>query len=158
MAAVVGLETVARSPERIDALLPPYRPTAHRVSAAQLEPEIPRIRYPVAVHPGNTSQSESPESIRIAAAPPKAEVPPTAKSDPAAAKDWLVDPKEWYAPDGTTGAAASDANSAGANSPGGPVGGVSDADRAKPLQKPIPNPTYNPKAKPPSASQTPPIR
>ncbi len=103
MAATIDLATVANSPERAGALLPPYRPTAHRESAAQLEPEIPRIRYPVAVHSGSTSQHESSESIRVAAVPPKAQ-------PDSAAKDWLVDPKEWYAPDEKPGAAPSNAN------------------------------------------------
>ena len=85
MAAVVDLDTVAHSPEKVDSILPPYRETAAHAPNPPLEPAVPRIRYPVHL-------SHSP---RIAT-----NTPPAGKSD------WLIDPKEWL---GTEPAPAADA-------------------------------------------------
>jgi hypothetical protein len=100
MAAVVDLQTVAHSPEKVDALLPPYRPLADRVPTTPIEPEVPRIRYPVKLEargernspPASRPQPPAPSPhLRIARA-----TPATAKS--ATTGDWLVDPNEWYTP------------------------------------------------------------
>jgi hypothetical protein len=44
LAAVIDLETVATHPEKIDAILPPYRETAAHVPNSPTEPAVPRIR------------------------------------------------------------------------------------------------------------------
>ncbi len=49
LAAVIDLETVANSPEKVDAILPPYRETADHVPNPAYEPAVPRIRYPVRI-------------------------------------------------------------------------------------------------------------
>lgn len=83
LAAVIDLQTIETSPEKIDAILPAHYETTALQSGATAEDAMPRIRYPV--HVG--ASSESPE-LRLAEAPRVA-----AKSS--ASGDWLIDPKEW---------------------------------------------------------------
>jgi cytochrome c554/c'-like protein len=71
MAAVVDLQTVAASPDRAVALLPPYRTMVEQVSAS--EPS-----------PGPARQSSPQASL---------------KGRGNGAQDWLVDPNEWYTPE-----------------------------------------------------------
>src|SRR5207244_330100 len=66
MSAVINLKTVASNPQRVDALLPPFRPTVHREPDPPTEPAIPRIRYPVAVRPGGDKLLEASDGVRIA--------------------------------------------------------------------------------------------
>lgn len=81
MAAVVDLQTVADSPQKASAILPPYRQTVDRVPNAP-PVDVPTIRYPV--------------PLRIASLPKDA----TGASAPTTSKDdWLIDPEDWFAPD-----------------------------------------------------------
>jgi hypothetical protein len=78
-AAVVSLDEVVHSPEKVNARVPPVRLTAAQVpnaSSESLQTAIPHILYP--------------KPLRIASRPE----PPTpiASTTPG---DWLVDPKEW---------------------------------------------------------------
>jgi nitrate/TMAO reductase-like tetraheme cytochrome c subunit len=90
MANVVDIQTVATSPERVDAILPPYRPTADRKADSPIEPAVPRIRYPIALRPA--------ANMRVAQAPQ------TTQGDNDVRGDWLIDPNEWYSPDEQTAA------------------------------------------------------
>jgi hypothetical protein len=101
MAAVIDLKTVSDSNTRPltpprsgegDELMPAYRQLAHRELSAQAEPAIPRIRYPVAVHPQTANSGAPDETVRVAQAPP-------AKTTAARGADWLIDPNEWYSPE-----------------------------------------------------------
>ncbi len=105
MAAIVDLQTVTDDPARVDELLPPYQPTAHRVPTPPIEPAIPRIRYPVSVGPETPRPAANADPLRVAEAPHTApgdkvtsSQPSPGASQPAAVKtdDWLIDPKEWY--------------------------------------------------------------
>jgi hypothetical protein len=89
MAAAIDLKTVAASPEKAGAILPPYRETAHRISQPQVEPAVPRIRYPVSLH--NAVSVGSPEdTLRVA------EAPSAAHGSSSDGSQWLIDPKEWF--------------------------------------------------------------
>jgi Cytochrome c554 and c-prime len=131
MATVVDLETVAQSPDEVDALLPPYRPTADRQPTRPAEAAVPRIRYPITLRPAaartqpGSSGDNTQQQLRVAANP-KASAADTPNGD------WLIDPKEWYAPDknGISNAdpSASEQASETAADPASSVGGVSDAD------------------------------
>ena len=124
MAAVIDLKTVASDPQKVDAVLPPYLQTVHRVPTTPIEPAIPRIRYPVAVHSSSDERVERDDTVRIAEAPSKPvqradqvgegavtnEPSPSLvrHSSPQASlkgrgnEEWLIDPKEWYAPEDRT--------------------------------------------------------
>jgi hypothetical protein len=127
MAAVIDLNTVARSPERVDALLPAFRPTAHRVANPPAEPAIPRIRYPVAVHPSSGQSLQQNEELRIAQAPQ------IAKSGASNSSEWLVDPNEWYTPEERPKTGSTSSSNVGgvwgADSPADKSSATSDADR-----------------------------
>src|SRR5262249_45338221 len=92
LAAVIDLQTVATSPEKIDAILPPYRELADHVPNASADAPMPRIQYPV--HVGAATSSPGPRIASNSHAAAKA-----------AAGDgqWLIDPKEWLG-SGETGA------------------------------------------------------
>src|SRR4029079_6872741 len=81
LAAVVDLQTIATSPEKVDAILPPYREMAARVPSAPTDEAVPRIQYPV--HIGSAESAK----LRVAEVPRVA-----AKSSTG---EWLIDPKEW---------------------------------------------------------------
>ncbi len=90
LAAVVDLQTIATSPEKVDAILPAYREMAAHVPNAASDETVPRIQYPVRV--GSASDAAK---LRVA------EVPHTsAKSS--AGGEWLIDPKEWLNSDKST--------------------------------------------------------
>ena len=61
LAAVIDLQTIATSPEKVDAILPPYHETAAHVPNAPSDDAVPRIRYPV--HLG--AAADAPE-VRVA--------------------------------------------------------------------------------------------
>jgi hypothetical protein len=112
LAAVIDLKTVADSPEKVDAILPPYRELADHVATTSPAPDVPRIHYPIRLQTSNpriAPGSAGGLELRIA------QVPRVASKPPAARGDWLIDPKDWLTP-----AEESPAD----------VGGVSDADKA----------------------------
>ncbi len=84
LAAVVDLQTIANSPEKVDAILPPYHETAARMPNAPSDEAVPRIYYPV--HVGGTSTASE---LRVA------EVPRVAAKTSKSSGEWLIDPKEW---------------------------------------------------------------
>jgi hypothetical protein len=84
LAAVIDLQTIATSPEKIDAILPAHYETTGPVSQASPEDAVPRIRYPV--HVGASSESLE---LRLA------EAPRVAAKASGSVGDWLIDPKEW---------------------------------------------------------------
>ncbi len=103
MAAVVDLHTVATNPAQVDALLPPYRATADRVPNTAIDPDIPRIHYPVAVRaPAPTGGAAN--NLRLAQLP-QHDATETANPDTStaesgsAADDWLINPTEWFTPE-----------------------------------------------------------
>jgi Cytochrome c554 and c-prime len=83
LAAVIDLQTVATSPEKVDAILPPYRELAEHVPDSQ-EPSVPRIRYPV-----HLGASNGTDELRVAQAPH------IATNTAPAQGEWLIDPNEW---------------------------------------------------------------
>src|SRR4051812_42981862 len=89
MAGIIDLKTVATSPAKADALVPPYRETAHRVAQPPLEPAVPRIRYPVSVQQ-RPSDAWPQETLRVA------EAPAAAKAVASDESQWLIDPNEWF--------------------------------------------------------------
>jgi hypothetical protein len=109
MARVIDLATVASDPQKVEALLPPYSPTVHRVPVTPVEPAIPRIRYPVAVRTSSPAPAEQDDTVRVAEKPAKAvsgepSPSPVRQSSPQASlkgrgKDWLIDPDEWFTPE-----------------------------------------------------------
>ncbi len=127
LAAVIDLQTVATHPERIDAILPPYRETADHVPDTPLEPAIPRIRYPVALDPALAS-------IDAGLHPADAhtgKVPRMAAKSGDKEGEWLVDPKEWFGSDQKTSVDAENASDTKPNPPADSshdVGDVSDAN------------------------------
>lgn len=154
MARVIDLKTVATSPERVDALVPPFRQTALREPITPVEPAIPRIRYPVSVHAGGagTGGSGHDAAIRIA------QRTAAAGSESAKSSDWLIDPKEWLAPDATAVAKPPTASPAASAAPAAsPPAEKPAAAQPKPVEVAKPPVTTAPaetKATPP-APQTP---
>ncbi len=84
-----------------------------RVASPPIEPAIPRIRYPVAIHPGGGT-STSHDSLRIATATP------VAKSESKDLSQWLVDPNDWYTPEERPRTKNGDGTSPSASSATGP--------------------------------------
>ena len=110
LAAVIDLQTVATSPEKVDAILPSYRETAAHEPVTPVEAAVPRITYPIRV--GRSAHQPQATAVRVA------QLPRIATSTPAVPSDWLVDPKEWLTQEDPA------SNSAAANN----LGDVSGAD------------------------------
>jgi hypothetical protein len=144
MAAVIDLKSVAASPEKVDALLPPYRLTADREPAPPMEPAVPRIRYPLRLRPSASSLAN--DTVLVAQNPTTAA--PTDKSgENKKPGEWLVDPKEWYGSDenssakttGTAGVESAPALKPSAQShdtptPGSATSKPEDTHNAAPVQ------------------------
>ena len=153
LAAVIDLETVANSPEKVDAILPPYHLTADHESGAALEPAIPRIRYPVHLGVASSATRDG-DPVRIATSTPAAVDPSrvTASSEQPNPSlqgsgkqgEWLIDPKDWF---GTNEKSATEAKSPPQDRPAEPP---ATTTKEKPLVAP-PSPTA------PPASPAPPV-
>lgn len=104
LAAVIDWQTVAQSPERAEALLPPYRETAIHVLNPADDADVPRVRYPVRVEVPDAGirVAQLPQAKNIVSSGPLlvAETPAKPNSPPPATTnnkfgEWLIDPSEW---------------------------------------------------------------
>ncbi len=144
LAAVIDLQTVAAAPEKVDAILPPYREAADRVPTAAVEPAVPRIRYPVRI-------AQSPRDISGHGAEPS---PNPSLPGSGTEGGWLIDPKDWFTPDEKPSPPA-ESNSDAAPTPPTPPGETPAAPQPPTQQPAEPAPPQPPSSPTPAPAEPP---